>query len=347
MSALPTEPTEPTGSTGPTAPTTAAGPLVVVCLRITDLRPEVEPLSGAITRDPWSTGLSAADAAALEHALRVAEAWSGRVVAVAVGPPAVEAALRDVAALGAQVVRIPSPGGESDADSTAAGSGYIEELATDEQELARTIASVVQGYGEPTLVLCGDRSADRGTGALPAFLAHELGASQALGLVTLETEGSEPDRDDGSTGMSLIVERRLDAGWRERLRVPVPAVCSVEGAGVTVRRASLPAALEAGTLAIPVVRSPADRRPGVEPAAVRVGSSSPYTPPPRVLPAPASDDPRIRLLELTGALVAHDPPTIVGPVGAVEAADALLAFLARHDYLDQVPAADSDPGSSR
>ncbi len=346
MSALPTEPTGATGATGATEPT---GPLVVVCLRITDLRPEVDLLSGAITRDPWSTGLSAADAAALEHGLRVAEAWSGRVVAVAVGPPAVEAALRDVAALGAQVVRIPSPGpgGEADADPAATGSGYIEELATDEQDLARTIVSVVTGYGEPALVLCGDRSADRGTGALPAFLAHELGASQALGLVSLETEGPEPDRVDGSTGMSLIVERRLDAGWRERLRVPVPAVCSVEGAGVTLRRASLAAALAAGELAIPVVRSQADRRPGVDPPAVQVGSSSPYTPPPRVLPAPPSDDPRIRLLELTGALVAHDPPIIVGPVGAVEAADALLAFLARHDYLDEVPAADSHPGSRR
>jgi electron transfer flavoprotein beta subunit len=319
----------------------------VVCLRITDLRPEVDLLSGAITRDPWSTGLSAADAAALEHALRVAEAWSGRVVAVAVGPPAVEAALRDVAALGAQVVRIPTPGGDADADPAATGSGYVEELATDEQGLARTIVSVVKGYGEPTLVLCGDRSPDRGTGALPAFLAHELGASQALGLVTLEAESPEPDRVDGSIGMSLIVERRLDAGWRERIRVPVPAVCSVEGAGVSLRRASLSAALAAGELAIPVVRGQADRRPGVVPTAVRVGSSSPYTPPPRVLPAPPSDDPRIRLLELTGALVDHDPPTIVGPVGAIEAADALLAFLARHDYLDPVPAADSHPGSSR
>jgi electron transfer flavoprotein beta subunit len=341
MSALPTEAAE------AAEPAEATGPLVVVCLRITDLRPEVDPLSGAVTRDPWSTGLSAADAAALEHALRVAEAWSGRVVAVAVGPPGVEAALRDVAALGAQVVRIPSPGGEADADPAAAGSGYIEELAADEQELARTMVSVARGYGEPTLVLCGDRSADRGTGALPAFLAHELGASQALGLVTLEAEGPEPERVDGSTVMSLIVERRLDAGWRERLRVPVPAVCSVEGAGVTLRRASLPAALAAGALAIPVVPSHADRRPGVDPTAVRVGSSSAYTAPPRVLPAPPSDDPRIRLLELTGALVAHDPPTIVGPVGAVEAADALLAFLARHDYLDHVPAADSHPGSSR
>jgi electron transfer flavoprotein beta subunit len=31
--------------------------------------------------------------------------------------------------------------------------------------------------------------------------------------------------------------------------------------------------------------------------------------------------------------VAHDPPTIIGPVDAPEAADALLAFLDRHGYL--------------
>ena len=70
-------------------------PLVVACLRITDLRPEVDPLTGAISRDAWGTGLAAADAAALEHALRAAEAWSGRVLAVAVGPASVEPVLRD------------------------------------------------------------------------------------------------------------------------------------------------------------------------------------------------------------------------------------------------------------
>jgi electron transfer flavoprotein beta subunit len=39
-------------------------------------------------------------------------------------------------------------------------------------------------------------------------------------------------------------------------------------------------------------------------------------------------------LSLTGALAAHEPPTIIGPVEPSEAADALLAFLARHGYLD-------------
>jgi electron transfer flavoprotein beta subunit len=56
-----------------------------------------------------------------------------------------------------------------------------------------------------------------------------------------------------------------------------------------------------------------------------------------VLPPPASDDPRLRLLALTGALVAHDPPTVVEPAGAGEAADVLIDFLVRHGYLAAVP----------
>ena len=36
------------------------------------------------------------------------------------------------------------------------------------------------------LVLCGDLSADRGSGSVPAFLAAHLGAAQALGLVAVE-----------------------------------------------------------------------------------------------------------------------------------------------------------------
>jgi electron transfer flavoprotein beta subunit len=38
---------------------------------------------------------------------------------------------------------------------------------------------------------------------------------------------------------------------------------------------------------------------------------------------------------LTGALLAHDPPRIVGPIGAGEAADELLAYLTAHEYGSQ------------
>ena len=304
-----------------------SGPLVVACLRINDLRPAVGPLDGAVSRDPLGVGLSAADGAALEHALRIAASWGGRVLAVSVGPTSIDPVLREVAALGVSVVRVP-------ADDESDGHRYVTELAEDELALARTVAAAIRPFGRPDLVVCGDRSVDRGTGALPAYLAHELGASQALGLVALAVEAPG----------TLVAERRLDAGWRERLRVRVPAVCSVEGAGVRLRRASL-----AGALAVDGVPTPVDRSLGVAEAAghssgsgpLHIGATRPYAPRTRVLPPPVGDDPRVRLLALTGALVAHDPPTVVYPADVAEAADVLLAFLAHHGYLDSDTAGSS------
>jgi electron transfer flavoprotein beta subunit len=337
------------------SPHTDERPLVVACLRITDLRARVDTLSGAVERDPWGIGWPAPDAAALEYALRAAEAWSGRVMAVAAGSAAADPLLAEARALGAEVLRIPL----DDEDDK----GYAAELATDEHRLARLIAAALATIGRPVLVLCGDRSADRGTGALPAFLAHELGAAQALGLVHLELghggpDAAVPDRtlpdravpdraeaDPAVPDRAVLAERRLDGGWRERLRVPLPAVCSVEPAGVTLRRASLDGALASVGRPVPVAAvAPRPRAPGER--LLQVGPTRPFRPRTRILSAPAGADPRRRVLALTGALVAHDPPAVIGPVGATEAADALVDFLVRHGYLDTPPAPGRCPGGT-
>lgn len=308
-------------------------PWVVACLRITDLRPDVDPITGSVRRDTWGIGLSAADGAALEHALRIADTWSAAVLAVAIGPSTVEPVLRQVAALGASVLRIPTPEHEAE-------HAYTGELGDDEHGLAGTIAAALRERCIPSLVVCGDRSADRGTGALPAFLAHELGAAQALGLVALEVAATDDAVRDPAGSRVLTAHRRLDGGWREQLAVPLPAVCSVEGAGIRLRRASLAGALAAEASVVPVAASPAktpdgpDNRSGT----VHVGAARAFEPRARVLPAPESNDPRLRLLALTGALVAHDPPMVIGPVDATEAADELLGFLVHHGYLEHAPA---------
>ena len=294
---------------------TRAGPTVAACLRVGDLRPRVDPVSGAVVRDGLGIGISAADAAALEHAFRLAGAWSGQVVVVAAAPASADPLLREIGALGATVVRVA-------ASEPASDIGYAEALGSDERTEAGAVAVALARYGPPAVVLCGDRSADRGTGAFPAFLAHELGAAQALGLVALAA-GEQP--------LTLVAERRLDGGWRERLRIPCPAVCSLEGAGVRLRRASLTATLAAQSTPVPeMVAGPA----GAGNGGMVLGPARPFRPRTRVVPPPAGDDPRLRLLALTGALVAHDPPTVVGPVDASGAADALLDFLHRHGYLD-------------
>jgi electron transfer flavoprotein beta subunit len=226
------------------------------------------------------------------------------VVVTAAGRPA-DPVLRDLASLGATVVRVAL----EDDDAGA--------LAGDERTLADALVEALAPFGRPELVVCGDRSGDRGTGALPAFLAHRWGAAQALGLVGLEAA-------DGH----VVAERRLDGGWRERLTVPCPAVCSVEAAGVRLRRASLPSTLRSSAAGIP------EKSPTVDLTvqSVGVGALVPFRPRTRVVPGPDGPDPRLRLLALTGVLAEHDPPTVVGPVDAVGAADALFDFFRRHGY---------------
>ena len=291
---------------------TDSAPLIVALLRHTDLRPEVDQISGHVSRDDRSAGANPAELAGLETALRIAEAWGGQVLAVTAGPVAAEATLREARAVGASVMRVPWPArGGADQDA------WIGDLANDGRCLAQALVAAIRTVCEPDLVLCGDRSADRGTGAIPAFVAHELGAAQALGLVSVSVQGSE-----------LRAQRRLDGGRREVLRVPRPAVCSVEAAGLRLRRASLSMELKAGQTPLPVASPPSILTPVV----VYAGQPAPHRPRPRLVPRPAGSDPRERLLELTGALATRSVPTVLAPMPADEAADVLLGWLAERGY---------------
>ena len=279
---------------------------------------EVDPLTGAVSADPRDRGPSQSELAALEHALRLAELWDARVVAATVGPGEADAMRRDALAAGAaEALRVePAYGAARPQAADLVGGG---------QDAAAALAAALrQRYGVPDLVLCGDRSADRGTGSFPAFLAAALAAAQVLGVVRMEPE-------DGGV---LRVHRRLDGGRREVLLVRRPAVVSVEAAGVRLRRAGLPATLASGRAAIPMARAPA----ATAAQRIRVLGAHPYRPRPRELAGPSGTALR-RTLELTGALTERTPPTVLGPLSPGQAADELLGYLRRHGYL-----AAGDPG---
>jgi electron transfer flavoprotein beta subunit len=321
---------EPVPADGP-VPAPGGGPLVVVCLRHAAARADVDLLTGAVRPAVHGAGPAPAELAALELGLRFAAAWRGTVLAVTAGTPAADATLRDALAAGAaEVLRVDWP--EAD---------YLDGLAADEQALAAALAGALRAR-RPALVLCGDRSADRGTGALPAFLACELDAAQALGLVSLDLPGGGGPgsaqagvaggrgaaeaglaREDPEAGrLGLVGVRRLPGGWRERLWIGLPAVCSVEAAGVSLRRAPLDAVLASRRAAIPVARPYAG--PGIPVAA---GPPRPYRPRTHEVPPAPAGSARERLAELSGVLVQLDPPTLIGPATPGEAAQALLDFL--------------------
>ncbi len=279
---------------------------------------EVDPLTGAVSADPRDRGPSKSELAALEHALRLAQRWDARVVAATVGPCEADAMLRDALAAGAaEALRVEPAGG-------AAGPRPAGLVGGGQESAAALAAALRQRYRVPALVLCGDRSADRGTGSFPAFLAAALGAAQVLGVVRMEPE------DDGG----LRVHRRLDGGRREILLVRRPAVVSVEAAGVRLRRAGLPATVASGHAAIPVARPPA----ATAAQRIRVLGAHPYRPRPRELAGPSGTALR-RTLELTGALIERTPPTVLGPLPPDQAVGELLGYLRSHGYL-----AAGDPG---
>ena len=298
-------------------PATGAG-LAVACVAPADLHVAVDPLTGRVEADQGTLALPAADAAAVEHVLRIAEVEGLRPLVLGAGGPGLEAVLREVVGLGAAVRRVDWPGGD------VGPHGLLEELAADEAALARALADALTVEKAPVrLVVCADRSLVRGTGALPGFLAHELGAAQALGLVALSA----------APGSGTVrAERRLAGGRREILEVPLPAVCSVEAAGVRLRRADLTGALVAAGAPVPVHRPGAAGRPSM-----RVRGSRPFVPRPRVVPAPTGTA-RERLLALTGALSEREPPTVLGPLEPGEAAGILLSYLDRNGFAPVGPA---------
>ena len=278
-----------------------AGAPIVACLKLVDHRPEVDALSGAVRTDPRASGASDADAAALEWALRLGEAWGREVVAVTAGPAAADAVLREALAAGAaRVVRV--------------------ELASDapSEAVAAALAPVVTAAA---VVVCGNWSLDRGSGSVPAYLAAHSDAAQALGLVTLAFAAEHPDE--------VTAIRRLDGGRRERLSATAPVVLSVEGASARLRRAGLAGVLAAGAATVePMAATPTPVAPVT--AGVRAG---PYRPRARVLaPPPAGLDARQRVLSLTGALVERTPPQHI-VADPPEAADRLLAQLRTWGYL--------------
>lgn len=296
-----------------------AGPMVVACLAPSDLRPEIDDVSGAVRADPRRSDLPAADAAALEHALRVAESWHGWVLVLAVGPPEIDPILGDAASLGAEVVRIDPTAHAEPVSQQGPSPVPAVDLVGRPGAVAAALAAAIRTRGTPAAVLCGDRSAGVGAGVVPALLAHELALDQALGLVSVQVNA------DGV----LLAERRLDGGWRERLAVRGPAVLSVEGAGVRLRRAGLEAALSEPD-SVPIERP---TTPFGEDADLRVGTPRPYRPRTRPVGAPTGN-PHERLLALTGALATREPARVVGPVDAGTAAEELLGYLRRFGYID-------------
>ena len=281
-----------------------SGPAIGVALAPVSRRVDVDPLTGAVTPDRVPPCASAADLAALEVALRLAEAWQATVTAVTVGSDAAEPLLRDALARGADDAIRVEPGNETSPPGMPPA-------------LAATAEALAVAFGDRPVVLCGEHGDDGGTGTVPALLAAHGDRAQALGLTAVEP-GPEPG--------TVSAERRLDRGWRERLLIRAPMVLSVESGAGRIRRAALPAVLAARQARIPVLSGAGPTSSG------DLMIVAPYRPPARVVPVPVGASPLERVVQVIGIAADREPPRRVEAEPSAAAAE-IFEQLRRWGYL--------------
>ena len=322
----------------PTTRSTPAPGAIVAALKWADLFFDVDPFSGEATADAKARGFSAADEAALELALGLGEALDRSVVAISVGGDDAVAGLERALAVGVdRAVLVSLDGSDRDSLSVAAALAWALESA---------------GLTDP-LVVCGDYSADRGSGTVPAALAALTGLPQALGLVSaslvdpVNSTDAPSARAASAEGTPLParirVQRRLDGARREELLVSPPAVVSVEGAVARLRRAPLGGTLGAGRTKIERLVAPGDLV--VVPSA-GVGEVGPPTPRTKVMAPPDGGDALARVEQLTGMASTATAPAQALVVSPEEAARHLLdAWVASGGTVpDDYDAGGADPG---
>src|ERR1700722_6031789 len=180
--------------------------IVVPVKQVAALDDEFELLDDGSGVDPdfFEFDLNEWDAFSREPALLLREqAGDGEVVAVTVGDEESEEALLSCLAKGAdRAVRVDDDG-----------------LVTDDPlTVARVLAAAVQRES-PDLVLCGVQSSDAVNGATGVALAGYLGLAHVAVVKALE-------HDAGSA--TATVERELEGGVVEILRVRTPALLTIQ-----------------------------------------------------------------------------------------------------------------------
>jgi len=175
---------------------------IAVCIKqvpeTTEIR--MDPEKGTLVREGVDSIVNPFDTYALEEAVRLKEKLGGEVVAVTMGPPQAEAALRECVSVGADEVVLVS-------DRAFAGS--------DTWATSYTLSAALKKVGFD-LVICGKQAVDGDTAQVGPGLAVHLDLPQATYVRKIREIG------DGK----VVVERLLEEGV-EVMELPLPALLTV------------------------------------------------------------------------------------------------------------------------
>jgi electron transfer flavoprotein beta subunit len=162
---------------------------------------KMDPVTGTMIREGVEAILNPLDLYAVETALRLRELTDGEAIALSMGPPKAERALREAVSMGCDSAVLLT-------DPAFAGS--------DTWATSRVLAAAVQRLGGADVLLCGERATDGDTGQVGPGVAAWL----ELPVVTYvsRVEALQPGR--------ATVRRLVEDGY-EVLNVRLPAVLTV------------------------------------------------------------------------------------------------------------------------
>lgn len=215
---------------------------------------KIDPVSKRQIQGSHSLVISPYDSNGLEVAIQLKEKHGGKVTAVSVGGATAVTALKSALSMGAdEAILFHDP--------------LIESV--DQQGIGHLLAKMIQKTGAYDLVLTGCMSGDWGDGAVPAFVAEELG----IGCVSFV---SRIEVTDGQ----LMMRRLVEDGY-ELTQAKTPVLASIISDETnTPRYPKLKDIMAAGKRTIPVWKAAdLDLDPGrIGAAAVKVAIADVYIP---------------------------------------------------------------------
>jgi len=203
--------------------------IIVFVKRVPDTESKirVNPETRSVVEEGLNFIISPFDEFALEEALRLREAKTGKVTVLSVGPDEASVILKKCLAMGADEAVLV----KDDARETYDG------LRT-----AKLIAAAVKArFPKPDLLLFGKQSVGADNAQVPAMVAELLGLPQANVAVKLEIEGSK-----------AVVRREIE-GAAEKVELALPAVVSAQKGLNEPRYETLKGIMAAKKKVIPVV----------------------------------------------------------------------------------------------
>ena len=189
---------------------------IVVCLKQVPKKDSILRIAADqkwIDERDLSYEMSEADAYALEEALRQKEKHGGEVVVVTLGPERVRQSIKEALAKGAdRAIHLIDP---------------LFDKATDAAAVARSIAAALKDE-KFDLIFTGLQSDDYGFAQMGLILAQKLGLASATIAMEVQPEAG-----------TVRVKRELESGWFQWVRVPMPAVLTIQSGINQLRYATL------------------------------------------------------------------------------------------------------------